>query len=208
MGRLTEKQSSGYDLKAMNGEYCNKYCEQQRVETCNECVIYQAIQKLAQFEDLEELIGIPLKKITEILHQNIPEDCKHPQKAVVLTDDDVDRWEKYKDFAAVFRKKMTETVCEFLSDKEEFGKWLDRNKWIAGWLEELKALKNGLNIKCDSLNEALEKGKKVGYSKALDDFANTLKENYDYLPQILSQEAFDRYIDEYAEQLKAGGNHA
>ena len=41
-------------------------------------------------------------------------------------------------------------------------------------------------------------------SKAIDDFANVLKENYDYLPQILSQEEFGLYIDEYAEQLKAG----
>lgn len=40
---------------------------------------------------------------------------------------------------------------------------------IAEWLEELKALRNGLKIKCDSLNEALEKGKKVGYNKAIDD---------------------------------------
>ena len=39
-------------------------------------------------------------------------------------------------------------------------------------------------------------------SKDIDDFANVLKENYDYLPQILSQEAFGLYIDEYAEQLK------
>ena len=64
MERLTEKQSSGYDLKAMNGEYCNRYCEQQRVETCNECVIYQAIQKLAEYEDLEEqglLLRLPCK---------------------------------------------------------------------------------------------------------------------------------------------------
>lgn len=42
-------------------------------------------------------------------------------------------------------------------------------------------------------------------SKDIDDFANVLKENYDYLPQILSQEAFGIYIDEYAEQLKVGG---
>ena len=64
MERLTEKQSSGYDLKAMNGEYCNRYCEQQRVETCNECVIYQAIQKLAEYESLEEqglLLRLPCK---------------------------------------------------------------------------------------------------------------------------------------------------
>ena len=64
MGRLTEKQSSGFDLKAMNGEWCNKYCEQQRVETCNECGIYQAIQKLAEYEDLDEqglLLRLPCK---------------------------------------------------------------------------------------------------------------------------------------------------
>ena len=54
MERLTEKQSSGFDLKSMNGEWCNKYCEQQRVQTCNECGIYQAIQKLAEYENLEE----------------------------------------------------------------------------------------------------------------------------------------------------------
>lgn len=41
-------------------------------------------------------------------------------------------------------------------------------------------------------------------AKYIDDFANILKENYDYLPQILSQESFGLYIDEYAEQLKAG----
>ena len=41
-------------------------------------------------------------------------------------------------------------------------------------------------------------------SKDIDDFANVLKENYDYLPQILSQEAFGIYIDEYAERLKKG----
>ena len=45
---------------------------------------------------------------------------------------------------------------------------------LAEWLTELNALRNGLNIKCDSLNEALEKGKKVGYNKAIDDFAGML----------------------------------
>ena len=100
--RLTEKQSSGYDLKAMNGEYCNRYCEQQRVETCNECVIYQAIQKLAEYEDFEE----------------------------------------------IFREKMTDTACEFLKDKEEFGKWLDRNKWITKKCDEYaRAEEQGLLLR-------------------------------------------------------------
>lgn len=54
MERLTQKQSAGYDLKALNGAWCNHYCHEQRVETCNECGIYQAIQKLAYYEDLDE----------------------------------------------------------------------------------------------------------------------------------------------------------
>ena len=54
------------------------------------------VEKLAEYEDLEELIGIPLKNIAEIFRQNIPEDCKSPRKAIVLTDDDADRWNGYK----------------------------------------------------------------------------------------------------------------
>ena len=102
MERLTEKQSSGFDLKAMNGEWCNKYCEQQRVQTCNECVIYQAIQKLAEYEDFEE----------------------------------------------IFRAKMTDTACVLLSDKEEFGKWLDRIEWIAKKCDEYaRAEEQGLLLR-------------------------------------------------------------
>lgn len=76
---------------------------------------------------------------------------------------------------------------------------------LAEWLEELKALKNGLNIKCDSLNEALEKGKKIGYNKALDDFvkfANTM-------PTIEEEDGTIRpmWLEEIAEQLKAGGEN-
>ena len=54
MERLTQKQSAGYDLKALNGEYCNHYCEKQRIDTCKECALWEAIQKLAYYEDLEE----------------------------------------------------------------------------------------------------------------------------------------------------------
>ena len=73
---------------------------------------------------------------------------------------------------------------------------------IAEWLEELKALKNGLNIKCDNLNEALEKGKKIGYNKALDDFvkfANTM-------PTVEEDDGEIRpmWLEEMAEQLKKG----
>ena len=73
---------------------------------------------------------------------------------------------------------------------------------IAEWLEELKALKNGLKIKCDKLNEALEKGKKIGYNKAIDDFvrfANTM-------PTVELDDGTIRpmWLEEMAEQLKKG----
>ena len=69
MERLTEIQSAGYDLKELNSEWCNKYCEKQKAYTCNECGIYQAIQKLAQYEDLEEqglILRLPCKVGTTV----------------------------------------------------------------------------------------------------------------------------------------------
>ena len=42
-----------------------------------------------------------------------------------------DKLEEYEGFEEIFRSKMTDVACEFLKDKEEFAKWLDRNKWIA-----------------------------------------------------------------------------
>lgn len=83
-------------------------------------------------------------------------------------------------------------------------KCAEEHEQIAEWLEELKAYRedsNGYN------KEDIELNRNAMYNKALDDFANTLKENYDYLPQIFTKEAFVRYIDEYAEQLKAGGTN-
>ena len=61
---------------------------------------------------------------------------------------------------------------------ERFENCAKEHEQLAELLEELKALKIGLNIKCDSLNEALEKGKKIGYNKALDDFVNTVKATF------------------------------
>ena len=73
---------------------------------------------------------------------------------------------------------------------------------LAEWLEELKALKNGLNIKCDNLNEALEKGKKIGYNKALDDFVKFASD----MPTVEEDDGEIRpmWLEEMAEQLKAG----
>ena len=52
--------------------------------------------KLAEYEDLEELIGIPLEEFARIFRQHIPDGCHHPKKAIVLTDGDVDKWREYQ----------------------------------------------------------------------------------------------------------------
>lgn len=54
------------------------------------------IEKLGKYEDLEELIGIPLEELARIFRQHIPDGCKHPKKAIVLTDGDVDKWREYQ----------------------------------------------------------------------------------------------------------------
>ena len=61
----------------------------------------------------------------------------------------------------------------------------------------MKSLKNGLNIKCDDLNDALEKGKKIGYNKAIDDFVEELKDYF-----VISHDV--RVIEMKAKQLKEG----
>ena len=108
----------------------------------------------------------------------------------------------------------TEVIEEHLSN---YRKCSEYHKQIAEWLEELKDYrdKNKMVVRVevenvDSIKDKIDELSKyagIQYNKAIDDFSNVLKENYDYLPQILSQEAFGLYIDEYAEQLKAGGKN-
>ena len=76
----------------------------------------------------------------------------------------------------------------------------------AEWFEELKAIKNGLNIKCDSLNEALEKGKKIGYNKAIDDFEERLIEELSHTTLLKDGYYLANIIKPLAEQLKEGVN--
>ena len=65
----------------------------------------------------------------------------------------------------------------------------------------IKALRNGLKIKCDSLNDALEKGKKIGYNKALDDFVNTVKATFPHDNIAICN------TEVIAEKLKEGGEN-
>ena len=81
-------------------------------------------------------------------------------------------------------------------------KCVQESKQLVEWLEELKALNNGLNIKCDNLNEALEKGKKIGYNKAIDDFVAQIENITDQ-----DEPLYNIRWDYIAEQLKEGTNN-
>ena len=96
----------------------------------------------------------------------------------------------------------TEVIEEHL---ENYKKCAEYHKKLAEWLEELKALKNGLKIKCDNLNEALEKGKKIGYNKALYDFVKFASD----MPTVEEEDGEIRpmWLEEIAEQLKVGGEN-
>ena len=84
----------------------------------------------------------------------IPMDIKHKadleiyHKVRKQYEENTIKLAEYEDFEEIFRAKMTDTACEFLKDKEEFGKWLDRNKWIAKKCDEYaRAEEQGLLLR-------------------------------------------------------------
>lgn len=116
---------------------------------------------------------------------------------------------------AIAHEKIVSEPCSILcthtTNRNDCIECRAYHKQLAEWLEELKALKNGLNIKCDSFNEALDKGKKIGYNKALDDFVKEICKmiaqsenngNYRFYAVEIKQA-----IAEIAGQLKEGGEN-
>lgn len=97
MERLTEVENGTAMVKGCgsNCKYGFEYCRKEDWENCQ--TISDVIDKLANYEKLEELIGIPLEELARIFRQHIPNGCQYPKKAIVLTDGDVDKWRKYKD---------------------------------------------------------------------------------------------------------------
>ena len=91
----------------------------------------------------------------------------------------------------------TEVIEEHLSNYKKCAEYHDQ---LAAWLEDLKRRMEYDNELMGS--GALKNAYKSGYNKAIDDFANTLKQKYSCLGYIDVLAESD--IDEIAEQLKAG----
>lgn len=70
MERLTKKNEMGDYYYPICLNKCNGVGASSKCDNCE--LVYDACKKLGEYEDLEELIGIPLKDFAEIFGQNIP----------------------------------------------------------------------------------------------------------------------------------------
>lgn len=123
-------------------------------EAKNNVTIRQICDKLSEFEDLEDLIGIPLKELAELFQKNIPKDCKNPKKAIILTDEDVDKWKEYKNVPC----KENDIVYKIVNQRDNFD---DRTYKIVSAvrfnLSMLKEIGKTIFLTKEKANQKLEK---------------------------------------------------
>ena len=65
--------------------------------------------------------------------------------AIEMLSEEIQQCREYKE---IFENHFSEEALKLLSDKEEFGKWLERGRWIAK--------------KCDEINRELEQYRAIG----------------------------------------------
>ena len=101
------------------------YAFKGKVEDCENDYIISVQEKLREYEDLDERIGVPLEELAKLCDKHIPKDCQNPNKAIVLTDEDVDRWNEYKNAeeqGLLLRLpcKIGDTIYEVSYENREF----------------------------------------------------------------------------------------
>lgn len=105
MKRLTERFSNGQAAVAGCGNNCKfnyKYCEDNFAENCP--TLTEIYEKLASYEELEEKLEKVYGECDGLLETAINSLVRHegaeigtPAKTRLLTDEDVDKWESFKD---------------------------------------------------------------------------------------------------------------
>lgn len=139
-----------------------------------------AVDKLGDYEDIEEHIGVPLKEFEKLCDKHIPDDCKNPGKAIVLTDEDAYEFERLK---------------EMYSELEKHDK-----------IKELSAKYHSLQCALKAIGFLLGKENgvayKLGYNKAVEDFVEKI--NYTAYTPVCVDCMTKNQIIETAEQLKVG----
>lgn len=96
-----------------------------------------------------------------------------------------------------FSKDAVDLLLKSLEENEQYK--------AIGTVEELKAFRSN-DFTQDLLNMGYTKGLKDGYVKAIDDFAERIKQGdvIEYMGSYVSYEAIASFIDEIAECLKGG----
>ena len=70
------------------------------------------------------------------VHELHEERAVHITKALNMAINALEEIQQYREFEAIFRHEMSDVAVEFLSDKQEFGKWLKRGKCISKKADE------------------------------------------------------------------------
>lgn len=107
MERLTKRiEDENILLTEVGDTACKCFCDNYTLSGCWECPVGKAIEKLATYEDLEERLHkifgeestFSLADVIDTLETQLSEpDKKHPVNARILTYEEANKWQEYKD---------------------------------------------------------------------------------------------------------------
>ena len=151
MERLVEKVGHGYPVYVG----CMECLQKKEVKNCVSCPVrIKATKKLKKYEELEEKVAEvygEADSLFEAIAKTMLSRELRPfdscQKAVLLTDEDVDRWHEYRDAAADGRMmiipKLENGVIWAIgthNDKQEVKALLRTKGWVADHLKDFGKL--------------------------------------------------------------------
>lgn len=96
-------------------------------------------------------------------------------KACLIAIKSLEEIQQYREYKEIFESHFSEEALKLLSDKEEFGKWLERGRWIAKKCDEInRELEQYRVIGTIEEFKALKEADMRGTNRAVDEFANYL----------------------------------
>ena len=109
MERLTERYKDSIAnvvlIRECGDKLCKDICDDIECD-CSKCELEKALEKLADYEDLEERLhkifgeksAFSLADVIDALEMKLSEpDKKHPVNARILTYEEANKWQEYKD---------------------------------------------------------------------------------------------------------------
>lgn len=103
--------------------------------------------------------------------------CNICCSAIPLAIQALEEIQQYREYKEIFESHFSKEALELLSDKEEFGKWLKRGKWIAK--------------KCDEINRKLESFEAIG---TIEEFKALKEKNEPKEPDYQGDGCWDGHV--------------